>query len=99
MKKLAILSLCLGLASPLFASGVKGTISDANGKARASVTVKAAGFSNTVKSNSNGDYQLDLPAAAKGQRLNIYVNGKFAVNCLIPPEDDCYSTVNVVFEK
>lgn len=99
MKKFAILSLCLGLVSPLFASGIKGTVKDSNGKAKANVTVKCKGYSNTVKTASDGTYQLDLPASANGKRLNVYVNGKFAVNCLIPPEDDCYSTVDVQYER
>ena len=99
MKKLAIVSLCLGLVTPLFASGVTGTVSDANGKARANVSVKVAGYSNTVKTDSYGNYQLDLPTSANGQRLNVYVNGKFAVNCLIPPEEECFSTVNVVIDR
>ena len=99
MKKIAIISLCLGLVSPLFASGIKGSVSDSNGKPKANVSIKCAGYSNTVKTSSNGTYQLDLPASANGKRLNVYVNGKFAVNCLVPPEDDCFSKVDVVYER
>ena len=99
MKKFAILSICLGLVAPLFASGIKGTVKGSDGKPKANVTIKCKGYSNTVKTAADGSYQLDLPSSANGKRLNVYVNGKFAVNCLIPPEDDCFSTVDVVYER
>ena len=99
MKKLAILGLCLGLVSPVFASGIQGNVSDSNGKPRASVKITVRGYSNSVLTDAYGNYQLDLPPSANGTRVNVYVNGSMAVNCLVPPEDNCYSTVNVIFER
>lgn len=99
MKAIATLGLCLGLVSPLFASGIEGNASDSNGKARAKVKISVSGYSTYVLTDAYGNYRLELPASANGKRVNVYVNGKFAVNCLVPPEDDCYSTVNVVYEK
>lgn len=99
MSKSAILALCLGLASPAFASGIEGNASDSAGKPRANVRVSVSGYSTSVRTDAYGNYRLELPKSANGKRVNVYVNGKFAVNCLVPPEDDCYSTVNVVYEK
>ncbi len=99
MNKLAILGLCLGLAAPLFASGIEGNASDSNGNPRANVRISASGYGVSTRTDAYGNYRLELPKSAQGRRVNVYVNGKFAVNCLVPPEDDCYSTVNVVYEK
>ncbi|MCH7229093.1 hypothetical protein [Haloferula sp. A504] len=98
MKKTLLTYLLIGASACAWAGGVKGKVTDDRGYARKNVTVKAAGYAQTTKTNASGEYWLTLPSAADGSRLDIYVNGKLAANCLIP-EGDEYATVNVVIEK
>jgi hypothetical protein len=97
MKKIFSLML-LVLTSSAIAGGIKGRVTDEYGNVRKGVVIKAGGYSQTTKTNGSGDYWLELPASAERTRVNVYVKGKLAANCLVPAGDQ-YATVNVVIEK
>lgn len=84
----------LALAGASLAGGIQGRVVDANGVARSNVKVSVSGHRQTTTTDSNGYYTLKLPTIADGTRVNVYVNGKLAVNCLVPV-GDANSTVNV----
>jgi hypothetical protein len=94
MKKLIVCALLLAAAPFALANGIEGKVVDSKGRPKAGVKVTAAGC--YAVTNADGDYRLELPKAANGSRVNVYVVGCFAVKCLVPPGDKgCYSTVNV----
>lgn len=84
----------LALAGTAFAGGIEGRVTDSNGNARSNVKISVSGHRQTTTTDSRGYYTLKLPTVADGSRVNVYVNGKLAVNCLVPV-GDANSTVNV----
>jgi hypothetical protein len=95
-----IIALLMLAAAPLaLANGIGGKITDKDGNGRGGVKVTVKGYSGYVLSDSSGFYVISLPPTANGTRVNVYVNGTFAVNCLVPPEDGCNSTVNVIITR
>ncbi len=75
------------LAGFALAGGIEGRVVDANGDGRINVRISVSGHRQTTTTDSRGYYTLKLPAVADGTRVNVYVNGKLAVNCLIPVGD------------
>jgi hypothetical protein len=82
--KLAIAA-SLALAGISNAGGIQGRVTDENGVPRRGVTISVKGYRQTTSTDYNGYYTLQMPPAVDGLRVNMYVNGKFAVNTLIPP--------------
>jgi hypothetical protein len=75
----------LALAGISYAGGIQGRVTDENGVPRRGVTISVKGYRQTTSTDSNGYYTLQMPAAVDGMRVNLYVNGNFAVNTLVPP--------------
>ena len=84
--------LIAGLAA---AGGIKGRVTDSNGKPRSGVTISIKGHRQTTTTDSNGYYTLNMPIEFDRKRVDVYVNGVYAVNCLVPGKD-ANSTVTVV---
>ena len=82
--KLAIAA-SLALAGISNAGGIQGRVTDERGVPRRGVTISVKGYRQTTTTDYNGYYTLQMPAALDGMRVNMYVNGHFAVNTLIPP--------------
>jgi len=97
MKK--IIALLMLAAAPLaLANGIQGQVTNKAGNGVGGVKVTAKGYSSYVLTDSSGNYTLNLPPEANGSRVDVYVNGRFAVNCLVPPQDGYNSTVNVTLK-
>lgn len=82
------------LTASSFAGGIQGRVLNQDGVVRSNVKISVKGYRQTTTTDSNGYYTLKMPAGADGSRVNVYVNGNFAVNCLVPV-GDVNSTVNV----
>lgn len=88
MKILSIaITSAMALSSAAFAGGIEGRVTDENGNPRRGVTISVKGYRQTTTTDSNGYYTLKMPTPADGTRVNVYVNGNFAVNSLIPVGD------------
>ncbi len=86
MKALKLaLAASLAFAGISYAGGIQGRVTDENGVPRRGVTVSVKGYRQTTSTDYNGYYTLQMPAEIDGMRVNMYVNGQFAVNTLIPP--------------
>jgi hypothetical protein len=81
-------------AGAALAGGIEGRVVDSNGNGRSNIKVSVSGHRQTTTTDSSGYYTLKLPTTADGTRVNVYVNGKLAVNCLVPV-GDANSTVIV----
>ena len=88
------MAVTLALAGVTFAGGIQGRVVDGNGAPRRGVTISAKGYRQTTTTDSNGYYSLKMPSYVDGLRVNVYVSGIFAVNCLVPPGEN-NSTVDV----
>jgi carbon monoxide dehydrogenase subunit G len=88
------MAVTLALAGVTFAGGIDGRVVDGNGNPRRGVTISAKGYRQTTTTDANGYYSLKMPSYADGTRVNVYVSGIFAVNCLVPP-GNANSTVDV----
>lgn len=64
--------------------GIQGRVLDGSGGPRRGVKISAKGYRWTTTTDADGYYTLILPANYGGSRMDIYVNGIFAVNCLVP---------------
>ena len=84
----------LALAGFTLAGGIEGRVVDGNDNPRRGVTISAKGYHQSTTTDSNGYYTLQMPSYVDGTRVNVYVNGAFAVNCLVPP-GNANSTVDV----
>jgi len=88
----------LAMIGASFAGGIEGRVVDDQGKPRVGVTISVKGHRQTTKTDSLGYYTLLLPPTADNTRVNVHVNGIFAVNCLVP-EGNANSTVNVTLVR
>lgn len=88
------LAMTLAFAGVTFAGGIQGRVTDENGAPRRGVTISAKGYRQSTTTNADGYYTLQMPPFVDGLRVDVYVNGIFAVNCLVPPGPD-NSTVKV----
>ena len=79
------MAMTLALAGATFAGGIQGRVVNENGVPRRGVTISVKGYRQTTTTDANGYYTLQMPAEVGGMRVNVYVNGAFAVNCLVPP--------------
>jgi len=88
MKKLiTAIAATAALAGTVLAGGIEGRVTDQNGNPRAGVTISVKGYRQTTTTDSNGYYVLKMPTSADGTRVNVHVNGIFAVNTLVPAGD------------
>ena len=74
----------LGLAGISLAGGIEGRVTDASGNPRKGVTISVKGYHQKTTTDANGYYTLLMPPQVDGLRVNVYVNGNFAVNTLVP---------------
>lgn len=74
----------VALVSSSLAGGIQGRVVDSNGYPRSNVRISVKEFRQSTTTDCNGSYVLKLPDSADGSRVNVLVNGKFAVNCLVP---------------
>jgi len=93
-KHITAFAATFALAGAALAGGIEGRVVDSNGYARSNVKISVSGHRQTTTTDSRGYYTLKLPTHADGTRVNVYVNGKLAVNCLVPV-GDANSTVMV----
>jgi hypothetical protein len=93
-KQLSIIAAIIALTGASYAGGIQGRVVDSNGNARSNVKISVSGHRQTTTTDTNGYYTLKLPTHADGTRVNVYVNSKLAVNCLVPV-GDANSTVMV----
>lgn len=84
----------LALTGSALAGGIEGRVTDANGVPRRGVTISVKGYRQSTTTDSNGYYSLQMPSYLDDTRVNVYVNGAFAVNCYVPP-GNANSTVDV----
>lgn len=85
MKALKLtIGVSLALAAISLAGGIEGRVLDENGNPRRGVTISVKGYRQTTTTDTNGFYTLNMPSMAEGTRVNVSVNGIFAVNCLVP---------------
>lgn len=82
--KLAV-AMTLALAGVSLAGGIQGRVTNENGVPLRGVTISVKGYRQTTTTDANGYYTLQMPAEIGGLRVNMYVNGIFAVNTLVPP--------------
>lgn len=82
--KLAIAA-SLAFAGISYAGGIQGRVTNENGVPRSGVKISVKGYRQTTTTDYNGYYMLQMPPVLDGMRVNMYVNGQFAVNTLIPP--------------
>ena len=92
------LMLSFALAGASMAGGIQGRVLDDNGNARSGVTISVKGYRQTTTTDAIGYYTLQMPAQADGTRVNVYVKGSFAVNCLVPV-GNANSTVDVTLVR
>ena len=86
MKALKLtIGVSLALAAISLAGGIEGRVLDENGNPRRGVTISVKGYRQTTTTDTNGFYTLNMPSMAEGTRVNVSVNGIFAVNWQ-PPE-------------
>jgi hypothetical protein len=88
------MAMSMALAGVTMAGGIQGRVVNANGVPLRGVTISVKGYRQTTTTDANGYYVLQMPADADRMRVNVYVNGIFAVNCLVPP-GHANSTVEV----
>ena len=81
--KLAV-AMTLAFAGVSLAGGIQGRVTNANGVPLRGVTISVKGYRQTVTTDANGNYTLQMPPEVDGLRVNVYVNGIFAVNTLVP---------------
>jgi hypothetical protein len=93
-KQITIIAAIFALAGAAHAGGIQGRVVDSNGYARSNVKISVSGHRQTTTTDSRGYYTLKLPSYADNTRVNVYVNGKLAVNCLVPA-GEANSTVDV----
>lgn len=85
----------LALAGVSLAGGIEGRVTDGNGNPLRGVTISAKGYGKqSTTTDSNGFYTLGVPSSGSNVRVDVYVNGLFAVNCLVP-DGNANSKVNV----
>lgn len=82
------------LTSIAAAGGIKGRVVDENGYPLRNVVISVKGFRQTTTTDLDGRYTLKMPDDASSTRVNVYVNSRFAVLCLVP-EGNADSVVNV----
>ncbi len=97
--KTLVAMLALAAAPLALANGIEGRVIDKDGNGRGGVKITVKGYRGYVLTDSSGYYVISLPPYANGTRVNVYVNGIYAVNCLVPPEDGYNSTVNVTLVR
>jgi len=66
------------------AGGIQGRVTNENGVPLRGVTLSVKGYRQSVTTDANGYYTLQMPLEVGGLRVNVYVNGIFAVNTLVP---------------
>ncbi len=88
------MAMSLALAGVTLAGGIQGRVVSPTGAPLRGVTISVKGYRQTTTTDANGYYVLQMPAEVDGLRVNVYVNGLFAVNCLVPP-GKANSTVDV----
>jgi len=81
--KLAV-AMTLAFAGVSMAGGIQGRVTNENGVPLRGVTISVKGYRQTTNTDANGYYTLLMPAQVDGLRVNVYVNGTFAVNTLVP---------------
>lgn len=85
------------MPSLLHAAGIKGTITNEYGVAKKGVTVKVTQYNVTTTTDSNGQFFLELPDAAKKTNVSVFVNGSYATTAKVPTNG--HSTVDVIIKK
>ena len=82
--KLAV-AMTLAFAGVSMAGGIQGRVTNENGVPLRGVTISVKGYRQTTNTDANGYYTLLMPPQVGGLRVNVQVNGIFAVNTLVPP--------------
>lgn len=95
--KLAV-AMTLALAGVGMAGGIQGRVTNENGAPLSGVAISVKGYHQTTHTDANGNYTLLMPPQADGMRVNVHVNGIFAVNTLVPA-GAVYSTVVVTLVR
>lgn len=88
----------MALAGAALAGGIQGRVANEDGSPRAGATVSVKGYHQSTTTDANGYYTLRMPPQVGGARVNVYINGAFAVNCLVPP-GDANSTVEITMVR
>ena len=66
------------------AGGIQGRVTNENGVPLRGVTISVRGYHQTTRTDANGNYMLMMPPQANGLRVDVRVDGIFAVNTLVP---------------
>lgn len=81
------MAMTLAFAGVTLAGGIQGRVVNENGVPLRGVTISVKGYRQTTSTDANGYYTLLMPPEIGGLRVDVRVNGLFAVNCLVPPGD------------
>ncbi len=79
-----VIAAAMAMAGAALAGGIQGRVVNENGNPRSGVTISVQGYNQSTTTDSNGYYVLRMPPQVDGARVNVRVNGAFAVNCLVP---------------
>jgi len=86
--KLAV-AMTLAFAGVSLAGGIQGRVTNSAGVPLAGVTISVKGWGQSVTTNGNGEYRLQLPPGFDGLRVDARVNGIYAKNILVPKGSGC----------